>query len=210
MLQRTEHIPLVFQGQRDTLERLIDQVQSPLPTDAFTLAEAATALIEASLARGWIYSAELRELIAGMDHRLVGFAIDELAQVFDFEELQVWANSRQSIPTRSYGAVAMRDAAFLLIQLKAMGFRVDDAPVSSSMRPLLAAKKVLVGREFYVFWQKELEAKREAFVLYSAPVPPKVTTKEMTLPLGQLMRVVYSQDRTIGVEVAAVGGGAQT
>ncbi|MBM1174463.1 hypothetical protein [Microvirga arabica] len=81
MLQRTEHIPLEFQGQRDTLERLIEQVQNPLPADNFTLAEAATALIEASLARGWIYSAELRELIAGMDHRLAGFTIDELRSV---------------------------------------------------------------------------------------------------------------------------------
>ena len=61
------------------------------------------------------------------------------------------------MPTRSYGAVAMRNAAFLLIQLKAMGFRVDDATVSSRIRPLLASRKVLVGREFYVFWQPELE-----------------------------------------------------
>lgn len=210
MLQRTEHIPLRHQGQHDTLERLIDQVQSPLPADDFTLAEAITALIEASLVRGWIYSTDLRQLIAGMDYRLAGFAIDELAHVFDFEELQVWANSTRSIPTRSHGAVAMRNAAYLLIQLKAMGFRVDDTPVSSRMRPLLAAKKLLVGREFYVFWQKELEAKREAFVLYCAPVPPKVTIREMTLPFGQMMRVVYNQGRAIGVEVIAGGGGAQS
>ncbi|MFC5081270.1 hypothetical protein [Microvirga arabica] len=81
--------------------------------------------------------------------------------MFDFEELQVWANSTRSIPTRSHGAVAMRNAAYLLIQLKAMGFRVDDGPISSRMRPLLAAKKVLVGREFYVFWQNADFADRE-------------------------------------------------
>jgi hypothetical protein len=103
----------------------------------------------------------------------------------------------------------MRNAAYLLIQLKAMGFRVDDAPVSSRMRPSLAAKKVLVGREFYVFWQKELEAKREVFVLYCAPVPPKFTTKEMTLPFGHTMRVIYDEDRAIGVEVSPVRGGAE-
>ncbi len=136
-----------------------------------------------------------------MDPRLAGFSIDGLAQVFDFEEVQVWANSTRSMPTRSHGAVAMRNAAFLLIQLKAMGFRVDDAPLSSRMRPLLASKKVLVGREFYVFWQQELEAKREAFVLYSAPSPQNVTSEEVTLPLGHTMRITCDGKRPIGIEV---------
>jgi hypothetical protein len=95
----------------------------------------------------------------------------------------------------------MRNAAFLLIQLKAMGFRVDDAPLSSRMRPLLASKKVLVGREFYVFWQQELEAKREAFVLYSAPTPQTVTTREVTLPLGHRMRIISDRECPIGIEV---------
>jgi hypothetical protein len=102
---------------------------------------------------------------------------------------------------RSHGAVAVRNAAFLLIQLIAMGFRVDDAPLSSRLRPLLASKKVLVGREFYVFWQQELEAKREAFVLYSAPSPQTVTTQEVTLPLGHTMRIISDGKRPIGIEV---------
>ena len=136
-----------------------------------------------------------------MDPRLAGFSIDALAQVFDFEEVQVWANATRLMPTRSHGAVAMRNAAFLLIQLKAMGFRVDDAPLSSRLRPLLASKKVLVGREFYVFWQQQLEVKREAFVLYSAPSPQTVTTKEVILPLGHTMRIVFDGNRPIGIEV---------
>ncbi len=69
------------------------------------------------------------------------------------------------------------------------------------MRPLLARKKVLVGREFYVFWQQELEAKREAFVLYSAPSPQTVTTQEVTLPLGHTMRIIFDGKRPIGIEV---------
>jgi hypothetical protein len=95
----------------------------------------------------------------------------------------------------------MRNAAFLLIQLKAMGFRVDDAPLSSRMRPVLASKKVLVGREFYVFWQQELDAKREAFVLYSAPSPQTVTTQAVTLPLGHSMRIISDGKGPIGIEV---------
>jgi len=136
-----------------------------------------------------------------MDPRLAGLSIDALAQVFDFEEVPVWANSTRSMPTRSHGAVAMRNAAFLLIQLKAMGFRVDDAPLSSRIRPLLASKKVLVGREFYVFWQQELDAKREAFILYSAPSPQTVTTQEVTLPLGHTMQIISDGKCPIGIEV---------
>jgi hypothetical protein len=201
MLKKTEDIPITLNRELDTFERLIEQVQKPLPSHEFALTETFTNLIEESLVRGWIYSTSLQELVAAMDPRLAGFSIDALAQVFDFEEVQVWVNSTRSIPTRSHGAVAMRNAAFLLIQLKAMGFRVDDAPLSSRMRPLLVSKKVLVGREFYVFWQQELEAKREAFVLYSAPTPQTVTTREVTLPLGQRMRIISDRERPIGIEV---------
>ena len=201
MLKKTEDIPITMNRGLDAFERLIEQAQEPLPSPEFTLTEAFTDLIEESLTRGWIYSAALQELIAAMDPRLAGFAIDELAQVFDFEEVQVWANFTRSMPTRSHGAVAMRNAAFLLIQLKAMGFRVDDAPLSSRIRPLLASKKVLVGREFYVFWQQELDAKREAFILYSAPSPQTVTTQEVTLPLGHTMRIISDGKCPIGIEV---------
>jgi len=201
MLKRTEDIPITLNRELDTFEQLIEQAQQPLPDHAFTLTETFIDLIEESLTRGWIYSASLQELIAAMDPRLTGLSIDGLAQVFDFEEVQVWANSTRSMPTRSHGAVAMRNAAFLLIQLKAMGFRVDDAPLSSRMRPLLASKRVLVGREFYVFWQQELEAKREAFVLHSAPSPQTATTKEVTLPLGHTMRIIFDGKRPIGIEV---------
>lgn len=201
MLKIYEDIPTILTGELNAFEQLIEQAQEPLPSPEFTLTEAFAGLIEESLARGWIYSAALQELIAAMDPRLADLSIDGLAQVFDFEEVQVWANSTHSIPTRSHGAVAMRNAAFLLIQLKAMGFRVDDAPLSARMRPLLAGKKVLVGREFYVFWQQELEAKREVFVLYSAPSSPTVTTQEVTLPLGHTMRVISDGKRLIGIEV---------
>ena len=201
MLKKTEDIPIILNRESDTFERLIEQVQEPLPPKEFTCTKTFTDLIEESLTRGWIYSASLQELIAAMDPRLAGLSIDALAQVFDFEEVQVWANSTRSMPTRSHGAVAMRNAAFLLIQLKAMGFRVDDAPLSSRMRPLLADKKALVGREFYVFWQQELEAKREAFVLYSAPSPQNVTIQEVILPLGHTMRIISDGTRAIGIEV---------
>jgi hypothetical protein len=186
----------------DTFEQLIAQVQEPLPSHEFTLTDSFIDLIEESLARGWIYSANLQELIAAMDPRLAGFAVDALAQVFDFEEVQVWANSTRSMPTRSHGAVAMRNAAFLLIQLKAMGFQVDDAPLSSRMKPLLASKKVLVGREFYVFWQQELEAKREVFVLYTAPSPQNARTREVILPPGHTMRIIFDGKRPIGIEIS--------
>jgi hypothetical protein len=201
MLQRTEDIPIALTGELDTFEWLITQAQEPLPPKEFTVTDSFTDQIEESLTRGWIYSATLRELVAAMDPRLTGISIDALAQIFDFEEVQVWANSTRSMPTRSHGAVAMHNAAFLLIQLKAMGFRVDDAPLSTPMRPRLASKKVLVGREFYVFWQPELEAKREAFVLYSAPSPQIVTTQEVILPLGHAMRIVSDGERPIGIEV---------
>ena len=201
MLKRTEDIPIDLSRELDTFERLIAQAQKPLPPQEFTLTETFTDLIKESLIRGWIYSASLQELIAAMDPRLAGLSIDALAQVFDFKEVPVWANSTRSMPTRSHGAVAMRNAAFLLIQLKAMGFRVDDAPLSSRIRPLLASKKVLVGREFYVFWQQELDAKREAFILYSAPSPQTVTTQEVTLPLGHTMRIISDGKCPIGIEV---------
>lgn len=201
MLKRTEDLPIALNRELDTFERLIEQAQEPLSDHAFTLTEAFADLIEEGLARGWIYSASLQELIAAMDPRLADLSIDGLAQVFDFEEMQVWSNSPRSMPTRSYGAVAMRNAAFLLIQLKAMGFRVNDVPLSSRMRPLLASKKFLVGREFYVFWHQELEAKREAFVLYSVPSPQTVTTRDVTLPLGHTMRIIFDGKRPIGIEV---------
>ena len=201
MLRKTEDIPTTLTRELDPLERLIAQVQEPLPSHEFTFTDSFIELVEESLARGWIYSTALQELIAAMDPRLADFAVDALAQIFDFEEVQVWANSTRSMSTRSHGAVAMRNAAFLLIQLKAMGFRVDDAPLSSRLRPLLARKKVLVGREFYVFWQQELEGKREAFVLYTAPSSPTVTTKDVTLPLGHTMRVISDGTRPIGIEV---------
>jgi hypothetical protein len=201
MLKKTEDIPITLNRELDTFERLIAQAQKPLPPQEFTLSESFTDLIKESLIRGWIYSASLQELIAAMDPRLAGLSIDALAQVFDFEEVPVWANSTRSMPTRSHGAVAMRNAAFLLIQLKAMGFRVDDAPLSSRIRPLLASKKVLVGREFYVFWQQELDAKRKAFILYSAPSPQTVTTQKVTLPLGHTMRIISDGKHPIGIEV---------
>ena len=205
MLKRTEDIPITVSTELNPFERLIEQVQQPLPSHESTLTESFTDLIEESLTRGWIYSASLQELIAAMDPRLAGLPIDALAQVFDFEEVQVWANSTRLMPTRSHGAVVMRNAAFLLIQLKAMGFQVDDAPLSSRMRPLLASKKVLVGREFYVFWQQELEAKREAFVLYSAPSPQTVATQDVILPLGHTMRIISDGKRPIGIEVRPPG-----
>ena len=204
MLRITEDIPTCPNRELDTFERLIEQAQKPLPSGEFLLTKIFTNLIEESLTRGWIYSASLQELISAMDPRLAGLSIDGLAQVFDFEEVQVWANSTRSMPTRSHGAVAMRNAAFLFIQLKAMGFRVDDVPLSSRLRPLLASKKVLVGREFYVFWQQELEAKRETFVLYRAPSPQTVTTQDVTLPLGHTMRIISDGKRPIGVEVTPV------
>src|SRR6478735_706512 len=201
MLKRTEDIPITLNRELDPFEQLIAQVQEPLPSHEVTLTDNFIDLIEESLTRGWIYSAALQELLAAMDPRLAGLSIDALAQVFDFEEVPVWANSTRSMPTRSHGAVAMRNAAFLLIQLKAMGFRVDDAPLSSRIRPLLASKKVLVGREFYVFWQQELDAKREAFILYSAPSPQTVTTQEVTLPLGHTMQIISDGKCPIGIEV---------
>jgi hypothetical protein len=201
MLKRTEDIPITLNRELDPFEQLIAQVQEPLPSHEVTLTDNFIDLIEESLTRGWIYSAALQELLAAMDPRLVGLSIDGLAQIFDFEEVPVWANSTRSMPTRSHGAVAMRNAAFLLIQLKAVGFQVDDAPLGSRMRPLLASKKVLVGREFYVLWQPELEAKREAFVLYRAPSPQTVTTQEVTLPLGHTMRIISDGKHPIGIEV---------
>jgi len=201
MLKRNEDIPITLNRELDPFEQLIAQVQEPLPSHEVTLTENYIDLIEESLTRGWIYSAALQELLAAMDPRLVGLSIDGLAQIFDFEEVPVWANSTRSMPTRSHGAVAMRNAAFLLIQLKAVGFQVDDAPLGSRMRPLLASKKVLVGREFYVLWQPELEAKREAFVLYRAPSPQTVTTQEVTLPLGHTMRIISDGKHPIGIEV---------
>ena len=201
MLKRNEDIPITLNRELDPFEQLIAQVQEPLPSHEVTLTDNFIDLIEESLTRGWIYSAALQELLAAMDPRLVGLSIDGLAQIFDFEEVPVWANSTRSMPTRSHGAVAMRNAAFLLIQLKAVGFQVDDAPLSSRMRPLLASKKVLVGREFYVLWQPELEAKREAFVLYRAPSPQTVTTQEVTLPLGHTMRIISDGKHPIGIEV---------
>ena len=201
MLKRTEDIPITLNRELDPFEQLIAQVQEPLPSHEVTLTDNFIDLIEESLTRGWIYSAALQELLAAMDPRLVGLSIDGLAQIFDFEEVPVWANSTRSMPTRSHGAVAMRNAAFLLIQLKAVGFQVDDAPLGSRMRPLLASKKVLVGREFYVFWQQELEAKREAFVRYSAPSPQNVTIQEVILPLGHTMRIISDGKHPIGIEV---------
>ncbi len=201
MLKRTEDIPITLSRELHPFEQLIAQVQEPLPSHEVTLTDNFIDLIEESLTRGWIYSAALQELLAAMDPRLVGLSIDGLAQIFDFEEVPVWANSTRSMPTRSHGAVAMRNAAFLLIQLKAVGFQVDDAPLGSRMRPLLASKKVLVGREFYVLWQPELEAKREAFVLYRAPSPQTVTTQEVTLPLGHTMRIISDGKHPIGIEV---------
>jgi len=201
MLKRNEDIPITLNRELDPFEQLIAQVQEPLPSHEVTLTDNFIDLIEESLTRGWIYSAALQELLAAMDPRLVGLSIDGLAQIFDFEEVPVWANSTRSMPTRSHGAVAMRNAAFLLIQLKAVGFQVDDAPLGSRMRPLLASKKVLVGREFYVLWQPELEAKREAFVLYRAPPPQTVTTQEVTLPLGHTMRIISDGKHPIGIEV---------
>ena len=201
MLKRNEDIPITLNRELDPFEQLIAQVQEPLPSHEVTLTDNFIDLIEESLTRGWIYSAALQELLAAMDPRLVGLSIDGLAQIFDFEEVPVWANSTRSMPTRSHGAVAMPNAAFLLIQLKAVGFQVDDAPLGSRMRPLLASKKVLVGREFYVLWQPELEAKREAFVLYRAPSPQTVTTQEVTLPLGHTMRIISDGKHPIGIEV---------
>ena len=194
-------MPISLNRELDPFKQLIAQVQAPLPSHEVTLTDNFIDLIEESLTRGWIYSAALQELLAAMDPRLVGLSIDGLAQIFDFEEVPVWANSTRSMPTRSHGAVAMRNAAFLLIQLKAVGFQVDDAPLGSRMRPLLASKKVLVGREFYVLWQPELEAKREAFVLYRAPSPQTVTTQEVTLPLGHTMRIISDGKHPIGIEV---------
>src|SRR5689334_10322270 len=90
MLKLTEDMPITLSGELDPFERLIAQAQEPLSSPEFALTEAFTDLIEESLARGWIYSTALQELIAAMDPRLAGLAIDALAQVFDFEEVQVW------------------------------------------------------------------------------------------------------------------------
>ena len=114
MLKRTEDIPITLNRELDPFEQLIAQVQEPLPSHEVTLTDNFIDLIEESLTRGWIYSAALQELLAAMDPRLVGLSIDGLAQIFDFEEVPVWANSTRSMPTRSHGAVAMRNAAFLL------------------------------------------------------------------------------------------------
>jgi hypothetical protein len=201
MLNSAENIPVENQPASDTLDRLAEQAQHPLLPEEFLLTNSLSDLIEESLGRGWIFSTDLQELISAMDRRLASFDIDELAHVFDVEEVQVWSNSTRSIPTRSHGAVALRNAAFLLIQLKAMGFRVDDTLLTSRLRPLLATKKFLMGREFYVFWQQTLEAKRKDFVLYCAPVPHNPAVKEARLPLGHVMRTISDGSRIVGVEV---------
>ena len=134
MLNPTENIPVETGSRGDTLDRLAEHAQQPLLAEEFILTNSISDLIEESLGRGWIFSTDLQELISAMDHRLASFGIDELAQVFDFEEVQVWSNTTRSIPTHSHGAVAMRNAAFLLIQLRAMGFRVDDTLVTSRLR----------------------------------------------------------------------------
>jgi hypothetical protein len=51
------------------------------------------------------------------------------------------------------------------------------------------------------FWQQELEAKREAFMLYTASSPQNVTSAEVTLPLGHTMRIISDGKRPIGIEV---------
>lgn len=201
MLNTSEFLPIESAERCEILSCLVAQAQESIPAEAITLSDEIAGEVEESIERGWIYSATLRELIAAMDSRLEEFSIGEFAQVFDFPEIQVWANSTRSIPTIANSAVAMRNAAFLLIQLKAMGFRIDDALLGSRLRPLLAKKRFLVGREFYVFWQEELEAKREAFVLYCSPLPSDATFEAVTLPLGHEMRVAYEGARPIGVEV---------
>ena len=108
MLKRNEDIPITLNRELDPFEQLIAQVQEPLPSHEVTLTDNFIDLIEESLTRGWIYSAALQELLAAMDPRLVGLSIDGLAQIFDFEEVPVWANSTRSMPTRSHGAVAMK------------------------------------------------------------------------------------------------------
>jgi hypothetical protein len=201
MLQEKENILNETEEQCEILARLVEQAQTFLSTAEGALSETISDVIEESLARGWIFSGSLHDLISEMDVRLEAFSIDELAQVFDFEEVQVWANTTRSIPTTANNAVAIRNAAFLLIQLKAMGFRIDDTLLSSRVRPALEKKRFLVGREFYVYWQQELEAKREAFVLYCAPVSPVSAVSEARLPLGHTMRIIHEGERTIGVEV---------
>jgi hypothetical protein len=83
MLRRAEDIPITLTRELDTFEQLIAQVQEPLPSHEFTLTDSFNDLIEESLARGWIYSASLQELLAAMDPRLAGLSIDGLAQVFE-------------------------------------------------------------------------------------------------------------------------------
>ncbi|WP_201842924.1 hypothetical protein [Microvirga zambiensis] len=80
-------------GELDPFEQLIAQVQEPLPSHEVTLTDNFIDLIEESLTRGWICSAALQELLAAMDPRLAGLSIDDLAEIFDFEEVQVWANA---------------------------------------------------------------------------------------------------------------------
>jgi hypothetical protein len=201
MLNSAENIPVEPQSASDTLDQLAEHAQQPLLPEEFLLTNSLSDLIEESLGRGWIFSTDLQELISAMDRRLASFDIDELAHVFDFEEVQVWPKTTRSIPTRSHGAVALRNAAFLLIQLKAMGFRVDDTLLTSRLRPLLATKKFLMGREFYVFWQQKLEAKRKDFVLYCAPMPHNPAVEEARLPLGHVMRTISDGSRIVGVEV---------
>jgi hypothetical protein len=205
MQKRLEYL-VTDAGERcDILCCLVDQAQEPVPAGAVVLSDTLIAAIDESLARGWIYSDSLQDLISAMDCRLAEFSISEFAQVFDFEEIQVWANSTKTIPTIINSAVAVRNAAFLLIQLKAMGFRIDDTLLSSRLRPLLAKKRFLVGREFYVFWQGELEAKRDAFILYCGPTSSKSTVETVTLPLGHKMQIISEGSRPIGVEVTPPG-----
>jgi hypothetical protein len=201
MLQQSENMLIEAEEQCDILGRLVDQAQQSFPTAEITAPGAIAKVVEESLERGWIFSDFLHDLISKMDARLAAFSIEELAQVFDFPEVQVWANTAKSIPTTANNAVAIRNAAFLLIQLRAMGFRIDDTLLSSRLRPALEKKRFLVGREFYIYWQKELEAKREAFVLYCAPASPASAAREVTLPLSHIMRIIHEGERIIGVEV---------
>jgi hypothetical protein len=185
----------------NTFEQLIEQAQEPLPSHEFTLTEIFNDLIEESLTRGM----DLIGLLAGAGcrhgstacrpfHRRVGTAL----------RLRGGAGLGRLHPVNAHAVARRRCRAqrrFSAHPAHSDGLPSRRCAAQLRLRPLLASKKVLVGREFYVFWQQELEAKREAFVLYSAPSPQTVTTQEVTLPLGHTMRIISDGKRPIGIEV---------
>jgi len=135
------------------LSQIRDALLRPAPRrQSFSVAQ----LISQAAQTGWMYRADIEELLLALDGRLAEHAsidVNRWVALFGLRWTSVSPRPKaRSTAVFSHDALSAAEVADLLILLERCGFHTDPMPLVSLLLPQVSARALQTGAELRVYW----------------------------------------------------------